>query len=161
VVRISGLSAARGILQRKPRPVSLDAKDYQCSLPLTRRPSSRPRFIFSSMDRATTRRACVIAWLLCAVLTCLAIHSPHCDLCDGPLFVPSASHQPLVNLPTPASPDTCNGICSCCGFRALPNVGPVLGLIYTVTASAWPKSSSPVPAPQSTIFRPPRMAISS
>jgi hypothetical protein len=123
--------------------------------------SPQPRFIFSSMDRAITTRACAIAWLLCAVLTCLAVHSPHCDLCDGPYFVTSSSHQPRVNQPLPAAPDTCNGICSCCGFRGLPNVGPVLDLVNTVVASVCPESPSPVLAPRSPIFRPPRIAVSS
>ncbi|HTZ58587.1 MAG TPA: hypothetical protein VMB49_10840, partial [Acidobacteriaceae bacterium] len=96
------------------------------------------------MDRAATRYTCVIAWLLCAVLTCLAVHSPHCDLCDGPYFVISSSHQPLVSHPLPAAPDTCNGICSCCGWRGLPNVGVVLDLANTVVATVLPESPSPV-----------------
>ena len=47
-----------------------------------------------------TTPACVIAWLLCAVLVCLAVHSPHCDLCDGPftvdLFFAATSCQPAA-----------------------------------------------------------------
>lgn len=108
------------------------------------------------MDRATTTRTHAFAWLLCAVLACMAVYSPHCDLCDGPYFVTSSSHHPLANHPLPATPDTCNGICSCCAFRALPNAGPVLDLMNTVTAGVWPESPSPVPAPPAPIFRPPR-----
>jgi cytochrome c oxidase assembly factor CtaG len=46
-----------------------------------------------SMARAMTTPARLIAWLLCAVLACLAIHSPHCDLCDGPFAVALSSPQ--------------------------------------------------------------------
>lgn len=112
------------------------------------------------MDRATTTRAHVFAWLLCAVLACMAVHSPHCDLCDGSYFVTSSSPHPLVNHPLPATPDTCNGICSCCGFRGLPNAGPVLDLVNTVTTGVWPASPSPVSAPPAPIFRPPRTLVS-
>ncbi len=111
------------------------------------------------MDRLTSTQACVIPWLLCAVVVCLAVHSPHCDLCDGPYFVASSSHQSHVNHPRPATPDTCNGICSCCGFRGLPNATPVLDLVNTVTTGVWPESPSPSPGPRSPIFRPPRIAV--
>ena len=111
------------------------------------------------MDRATTTRTHAFAWLLCAVLACMAVYSPHCDLCDGPYLVTSSSHHPLANHPLPATPDTCNGICSCCAFRALPNAGPVLDLMNTVTAGVWPESPSPVPAPPAPIFRPPRTFV--
>src|ERR1700689_4771649 len=113
------------------------------------------------MDRRIKTRACIVAWLLCAVLTCLAVHSPHCDLCDGPYFSPPSSHQSHVNYPLSATPDTCNGICSCCGFRTLPNVGPVLAVVNTVTPAFRPELPSPVLMPRSPIFRPPRLAVSS
>src|ERR1700677_1660431 len=112
------------------------------------------------MDRPTTTRACVIAWLLCAVVAFLAVHLPHCDLCDGPYLVASSSHQSHVNHPLPATSGTCNGICSCCGFRGLPNVGAVLGIVNTVTTGVWPELPSPVRAPASSIFRPPRIGVS-
>ena len=112
------------------------------------------------MDRPATTRACVIAWLLYAVLACLVVHSPHCGLCDGPYFVTS-SHQSQVNHPLPSAPDTCNGICSCCRFRGLPNIAPALDLVILVTTDVLPESSSPVPGPHSPIFRPPRIAVSS
>src|SRR5580704_6714034 len=35
------------------------------------------------MDGSGMTRACV-AWLLCALLVCLTLDPPHCDLCDGP-----------------------------------------------------------------------------
>src|ERR1700730_1442643 len=114
------------------------------------------------MDRSITTRAYVIAWLLCAVLTCLAVHSPHCELCDGAYPVtPSSLHQPLANHQVPATPDTCNGICSCCGFHGLPNASPVLALANKVTSGVWPEPPSPVRAPRSPLFRPPRTAVSS
>lgn len=116
----------------------------------------RSRVIVKSMDRAITTPACGIAWLLCAVLACLAVHSPHCDLCDGPFTVALSSPHPLVNHPPPTTPDTCNGICWCCGFHGLPNMSPVLDLTSTVTTGVLPESAAPVLAPRSAIFRPPR-----
>src|SRR5438270_2977518 len=114
------------------------------------------------MDRSITRRASVIAWLLCAVLACVAVHSPHCDQCDGPPFVTaSLLHQSVFNHQLPQKPDTCNGICSCCGFRGLPNATPVLTLANKVTAGVWPEPPSPVRTPHSLLFRPPRTAVSS
>ena len=120
----------------------------------------RSRVIVKSMDRAITTPACGIAWLLCAVLACLAVHSPHCDLCDGPFTVAFSSPQPLINRPLPTTPDTCNGICWCCGFHGLPNVSPVLDLTNTVATGVLPESASPVLAPRSAIFRPPRIPVS-
>lgn len=113
------------------------------------------------MNRSITIRACVVAWLLSAVLACLAVHSPHCDLCDGPpVTAPASSPQPFAKHPLPAQPDTCNGICWCCGFHGLPNASPVLALRNKVTTGNWPEPSSPVLALRSTVFRPPRMAVS-
>ncbi len=64
------------------------------------------------MVRSITTRAYVTAWLLCVVLACLVVHSPHCDLCDGPYFVTSSSVQhPVANHQVPATPEKCNGIC--------------------------------------------------
>jgi hypothetical protein len=109
-----------------------------------------------------TKRSHVIAWLLCAVLACLVVHSPHCDLCDGPFSVTFSSlQQPLANHQLPVTPDTCNGICWCCGFHGLPNAGPVLASANKVTTAIWPEPPSPVIAPRSPIFRPPRIAVSS
>src|SRR5580698_10163014 len=101
-----------------------------------------------------SRRSYVLVWLLCAVLTCLAIHSPHCDRCDGPLVASSASpaqaiHQQLE------PPDTCNGICWCCGFHSLPQPFPALTLNDRVTAAAQPEPASPPSGLRLPIFRPP------
>ena len=119
-------------------------------------------FIVRNMGRAITTRGYVVAWLLCVVLTGLAIHSPHCDRCDGPdFFTSSLAQQPLADHPRPSVPDNCNGICWCCGFHWLPNASPVLTLANKVTIGVWPEPVSPVLAPRSPIFRPPRTAISS
>jgi hypothetical protein len=119
-------------------------------------------FIVRNMDRAITTRACVVAWLLCAVLIGLAIHSPHCDRCDSPYFSTSSLlQQPVANHPLPSAPDNCNGICWCCGFHWLPNASPVLTLANNVTMGVWPEPVSPVLAQLAPIFRPPRTAISS
>jgi hypothetical protein len=116
----------------------------------------------TSMDRSITTKACVIASLLCVVLTCMAIHAPHCDVCDRSYSVISSSlHHPLAHDQIPATPDTCNGICSCCGFHGLPNAGPLLALANKVTTGVWPQPRSPVRPPRSPLFRPPRTAISS
>jgi len=111
------------------------------------------------MEGRTPARTFVVAWLLCAVLICLAIHSPHCDRCDGPLpsFSSSptqASHQQTV------PPDDCNGICWCCGFHALPHPLPELGQTNRVVARVWPEPASPLLVQRSPIFRPPRIAFS-
>ena len=112
------------------------------------------------MERRRIRtQAAVVVWLLCAVLICLAVDSPHCDHCDGPIVAfsssPSqASHQQII------PPDTCNGICWCCGFHGLPNPLPALSLTTKVTISVWPDPSSPLLAPRLAIFRPPRIATS-
>lgn len=117
------------------------------------------RTIVISMVRSVTTRASGIGWLLCVVLTCLAVDSPHCDLCNGPFVVASSSSKSLVNRPLPISPKPCNGICWCCGFHGLPNLGPVLNQVNAVTADIWPDFARPVLAPRSPIFRPPRIAV--
>jgi hypothetical protein len=113
------------------------------------------------MDRAITTPACVIAWLLCAVLVCLVVHPPHCDLCDGPLTGISSSPQIVVNQQQPTTPEHCNGICWCCGYHGLPNQSPDLGPVNTVTSNVQPEPLSPLFAPRSSIFRPPRTDASS
>ena len=125
-------------------------------------PAGPAEFIVRNMDRAITTRGYVVAWLLCVVLTGLAIQSPHCDRCDGPdFFTSSLAQQPLANQPLPSVPDNCNRICWCCGFHWLPNASPVLTLANKVTIGVWPEPVSPALAPHSPIFRPPRTAISS
>jgi hypothetical protein len=119
------------------------------------------RGIISSLDRPITTPACLIAWLLCAVLVCLVVHPPHCDLCYGPLTGISSSPQTVVNQQVPTSPEQCNGICWCCGFDGLPNASPNLGPVNTVTSNVRPEPLSPVFTPHSAIFRPPRATVSS
>jgi hypothetical protein len=144
-----------GIVTRDPTVLHEDFSTGRC-------PAGPSEFIVKNMDRAITTRAYVVAWLLCAVLIGLAIHSPHCDRCDSPYFFTSSlSQQPVANHPLPSAPDNCNGICWCCGFHWLPNASPVLTLANNVTIGVWPKPVSPVLAPRSAIFRPPRTAISS
>jgi hypothetical protein len=122
--------------------------------------ATSPSVIFSSMDRAITTPACVIAWLLCAVLVCLAVDPPRCDLCDGLLTGISSSPQADVNQQQPTTPEPCNGICRCCGFHGLPNAIPDLGRVNTATSDVWPEPRSTVFAPRSSIFRPPRADVS-
>jgi len=113
------------------------------------------------LERAITTPTCLIAGLLCAVLVCLVVHPPHCDLCDGPLTGISPSPQTVVNLQQPNTPEHCSGICWCCGFDGLPNASPDLGPVNTVTSNVRPEALSPVFTPPSSIFRPPRTDVSS
>ena len=118
----------------------------------------RTRGYRQGVDRNVAAQACVIAWLLCAILTCLNVHSPHCDFCDGPSVVRSSS-QHSVHQPMPAAPDTCNGICSCCGLQGLPIAVPVQQVVNIVLAGE--RAQSPKPARTSCrfIFRPPRIVV--
>jgi hypothetical protein len=102
----------------------------------------------------------VWAWLLCALLFWLTANPPHCDLCDGVSFTVASAHQSILKHSHPAAPDSCNGICTCCGFYGLPNVGQVLILVNVELAEVAPESPRPAFAPGSTIFRPPRIAAS-
>jgi hypothetical protein len=97
---------------------------------------------------------------LCAVFTCLAIHSPHCDLCDGPLVASSSTGQTHANQQQPIAPDSCNGICWCCGFHGLPKGHHVVAVLNKVAAEMSPEPSSPALAHRSSIFRPPRLIVS-
>jgi hypothetical protein len=123
--------------------------------------STSSTVIFNSMDRAITTPACVVAWLLCAVLVCLVVHPPHCDMCDGPLTGISSSPQTIASQQQPATPEPCNGMCWCCGFHGLPNANPDLGPVNAVTSNVRPEPLSPVFALRSSIFRPPRTGVSS
>jgi hypothetical protein len=113
-----------------------------------------------SMDRHHTTRSRVIAWLLCALFTYAVIDSPHCDLCDVPCFSGFASQHTLVNH-TAHNTQECNGICSCCEFHGLPNMRPALDPANTLVRRLWSDPSSPVLASRPSIFRPPRIFISS
>lgn len=117
--------------------------------------------MMTTMRGALTKWAWVTACLLCAIMVCLAVHSPHCDVCDAPYFLASSLPQPSVNAPLAAAPDLCNGVCACCGFHGFPNVDFSLRLSHVVIATVLPDLLSPVPIPRPAPFRPPRMAISS
>lgn len=96
------------------------------------------------------------------VLACLAVHSPHCDLCDGPVIssLAPASHSPLAHLPQPIAPDDCNGACWCCGYHVVSRIQQVPVPISTTVADLVPESPSPLAAPSPPIFRPPRRSVS-
>jgi hypothetical protein len=101
-----------------------------------------------SLDMARPRiraPAAVAVWLLCVVLTCLAVDSPHCDRCDGPDVVFSSSPTQVSHQQT-VPPDTCNGICCRCGFHALPPPFSALALHDRVTPAAHPEPPSPLSA---------------
>src|SRR5258705_13269460 len=98
----------------------------------------------------------VWAWLLCAFLLWVTANPPHCDLCDGAYFAAASTHQPIVKHTHPVAPASCNGICTCCGFYGLPNVGQDLIPVNVRLAKAAPEATRPAFVPLSTIFRPPR-----
>jgi hypothetical protein len=112
------------------------------------------------MGRSFTRRSCILAWLLCALLTCLAIHSPHCDLCDGPLVMQLTSSQPHASHPAPIVPDGCNGMCWCCAFLAVPSIAPGVTPEQRMATALWPEPPSLVLDRSLSIDRPPRIAAS-
>lgn len=119
-------------------------------------------FIVRNMDRSITTRAYVVAWLLCAVLTGLTIHSSYCERCDRPYVLTSSLPQQFrADHQLPNVPDTCNGICWCCGFHGLPNTSPIPSLASHVTIDVWPEPVSLLLGTRSPIFRPPRTALSS
>jgi len=95
------------------------------------------------------------------LLACFVAFPPHCDFCDGPSSIAfSFSTQRLADHPKPAVPDSCNGICWCCGFHALPHLGVVLNRQERMIAAVRFESPTPVRSPLSAIFRPPRMVLS-
>jgi hypothetical protein len=103
----------------------------------------------------------IATWMLCVVLALLSASSPHCDLCDGPhATVLSSSSQPALNHPAPTEPDTCNGVCSCCGFHWLPDTGQLLTSVPVVSAITPAEVTPPLPAFRSSPYRPPRAAVS-
>src|SRR5580704_2914429 len=107
------------------------------------------------MDGSGMTRACV-AWLLCALLVCLTLDPPHCDLCDGPDRVgrpPQGAFQSQAHAP----PDCCNSICWCCVLQGLPGPTAALKMVNTVSPHTWPKPPSNVQAARSSVFRPPRI----
>jgi hypothetical protein len=115
-------------------------------------------FIVSCMSGDRKNRAW--AWLLCALLLWLTVSPPHCDLCDGSSFSVALSQQSILKHSHPVAPDTCNGICSCCGFHGLPNTRQVLIPANAKLAGVSPEAARPAFPPPSTIFRPPRKVAS-
>jgi hypothetical protein len=98
--------------------------------------------------------------LLCALLFWLAAHPPHCDLCDG-LSLTAVPNQMAHLRPAHAiDPDDCNGICSCCGFQAVPAVKHALISLNAELAAVVPGAPRPRLGARSTIFHPPRIAFS-
>ncbi|HTH52487.1 MAG TPA: hypothetical protein VL495_00970 [Edaphobacter sp.] len=90
----------------------------------------------------------------------MAVHSPHCDLCDGPTFVGALQQQSLAQHSHSAAPDACNGVCWCCGFHSLPGAGFALKPADKVNAGTWPEPALPGFTPRMSIFRPPRVNVS-
>ena len=115
-------------------------------------------FIVGSMNSGNRHRAWV--WLLCALLFWLTVIPPHCDLCDGLSFTVASASQPILKHSHPVAPDSCNGICTCCGFYGLPNVEHGLIPLNVASTGVVPESPRPAFAPRSTIFRPPRIVAS-
>jgi len=99
-----------------------------------------------------------VAWLLCAILGYLSINPPRCEVCDDLSLVRSGS-QPLAHQHTPTAPDTCNGLCSCCGLQGMPIANSVLMTMNLVVASAPTESPRPALTPLASIFRPPRTTL--
>lgn len=116
------------------------------------------RNILGDVGPLTTSRAQTLAWLLCILLTCLTLFSPHCDACDGPSLAPASTSS--VQHSTPASPDTCNGICSCCVLQGLPSAAPALMTMELVAGERPPLSPEPAHSEHAAPFRPPRIPLS-
>jgi hypothetical protein len=112
------------------------------------------------MDCPEPTRACV-AWLLCAILLCMMVHSPHCDRCDGPDFFASHPSPPLVHQGLPDAPDDCSGACWCCIFHGVPITATAIDQVDNVSWRVWPWQPSDVQAPRPSLFRPPRILFSS
>jgi hypothetical protein len=110
------------------------------------------------VNRNLAKRTCAVAWLLCALLSYLTINPPHCDVCDR-IFLVYASSRTSVHQHTPATPDTCNGLCSCCGLQGVPISSPVQVAVNTVTSGNPPELPWPALTPASSVFRPPRLAV--
>jgi hypothetical protein len=151
---------------------SVAVQRFDCSLPKGRidvapkQPGTEPLMIqlcdvyHRRMVRHRQTRSCAVAWLLCALLVCITIHSPHCNRCDELYFAGASSQHATTGHPVPVTDDECNGMCSCCLFQGLPPTTPVLDSSHRVTTGIWIAPSSPVLAPHRLIFRPPRIVIS-
>jgi hypothetical protein len=118
----------------------------------------RESFIVSRMSRSIGGG--VWAWLLCALLLWLTVNPPYCDLCDGFSVNIASAHQPGLKHSHPIAPDSCNGICTCCGFYGLPTGEPVFVPVSAVLANVVPESIRAALTSRSTVFRPPRLVTS-
>jgi hypothetical protein len=102
----------------------------------------------------------VWSWLLCALLFWMTVNPPHCDLCEGVSLPIASAQQSILKRPHPVAPDSCNGICTCCGFYGLPNSDRVSVSVTKVLADIVPESTWPAFTPPSAVFRPPRLMAS-
>jgi hypothetical protein len=110
------------------------------------------------VNRNLAKRTCAVAWLLCAILSYHTINPPHCDVCDR-IFLVYASSLTSVHQHTPTAPDTCNGLCSCCGLQGVPISSTVQVAVNSVTRGNPPELPWPALTPASSVFRPPRLAV--
>jgi hypothetical protein len=111
------------------------------------------------MVRSGTIPFSLVAWVLCVVLTCMAVHTQHCDLSSRLSAGGSSLLQLVVDNPDDA-PDTCNGICQCCEVYRLPDTVRVTAVVHMVDAGVWPESAEPAQGLRSMVFRPPRVLAS-
>jgi len=125
--------------------------------------SAHPQSNYNSgMERTAQARTRIAAWVLCMMLAWLSVCSPHCDLCDGPhATVVSAFLHPALTHPAPGERDSCNGVCSCCGFHWLPDARPLLTLVQTLSTMSPVEVAAPPSMPRPSPDRPPRTAVSS
>ena len=123
----------------------------------SRRASSQS-FIVSGMSRRNRQR--VWAWLLCALLFWITANPPHCDLCDGISVTVAAGRRPTLKHSHPNAPESCNGICPCCGFCGLPNAGPTFAPEKVIQTGITVASPRPAITLHSAVFHPPRSVVS-
>jgi hypothetical protein len=95
------------------------------------------------------------------VMAWRSVSSPHCDLCDGPHATILSWFYPVINHPAPVEPDACNSVCSCCGFHWLQDPDPFLSFMHAVSTASPAEVPSPLRMPRPSLFRPPRIAVSS
>ena len=98
--------------------------------------------------------------MLSLLLFRLTVDPPHCDLCDGVSLSSVSTQRTVLHHSHPVAPDTCNGICTCCGFFGLPRTEHPLLTVGMKHVGIVHKSFTPAFGVLSTIFRPPRNADS-
>jgi hypothetical protein len=117
------------------------------------------RLVYSlkvTSDRAS--RTFFLIWLLCATMVCLTVDPPHCNVCDRLVQV-SSSSKPLVHQHVPATQDTCNGLCDCCGLHAVLASVPSVRHVEAVAMEETPQGPMTPLEQASFVFRPPRIAL--